>query len=200
MHQATIYIDPVGPTPVGFAQAAGTSGDIKFDFKTQANLAYPDVASLYPQLILKPFTQPYVHAYDIVINDPTGASGIATVPGVVMNDRFGVEVYTRNEIGNPLRMIASGRIDLHGSAYVRSGPLGPASYPTGPSGPAGAKGESGAPGADGIPGMRGSRWYTGAGPPADVPDDRVPGDMWLDENTGNVWRWDGEAWLAYVRA
>ena len=81
MHQAVIHINPVGPAPVGFAQAAGMPGDIRFDFKTQGNLAYPNIAGLYPQLVLRPFTQGAAHAYDIVINDPTGASGIATIPG-----------------------------------------------------------------------------------------------------------------------
>ena len=195
MHHAVIHIDPVGAAPVGFAQAAGLPGDIRFDFKTQANLAYPNIASLYPQLVLRPFTQPYVFAYDIVINDPTGASGIATVPGVVMNDRFGVEIYERNEIGQPQRMLAVGKVDLTGYAYLSTGPLGPASYPTGPAGPVGP------PGLTGSPGTRGSRWYTGAGAPAGVPDTRVDGDMWLDETNGDVWRWDEAtaSWLGYVR-
>src|SRR6187200_1117136 len=155
MHRATVYIDPVGCAPVGFAQAAGMPGDIRFDFKTQGNLAYPGIADMFPQLVLRPFTRPDIHAYDIEIDDPTGGSGLATVPGVVMNDRFSIEVYTRNVDRQPQRMIASGRVDLTGYAYVRSGPLGPASYPTGPAGPAGAPGGSGAAGA---PGMRGSRW------------------------------------------
>jgi hypothetical protein len=199
MHQATIHIDPVGPAPVGFAQAAGVPGDIKFDFKTQGNVAYPAIASLYPQLVLRPFTQPYVFAYDIVINDPTGASGIATVPAIVMNDRFTVEVYARNSIGQPQRMLASGRADLTGSAYLSSGPLGPASYPQGPMGLTGPAGAPGAPGATGDPGVRGSRWYTGAGAPVTVPDARVDGDMWLDESNGDVWRWSAttRTWAAF---
>ena len=106
MHQAIIYIDPTGPAPIGFAQGAGTPGDIRFDFKTQGNLAYPDIASLFPQLVMRPFTRPEIHAYDIEINDPTGASGIATVPGIVMNDRFSLEVYSRTSTGQPLRMLA----------------------------------------------------------------------------------------------
>ena len=199
MHHAILHIDPTGPAPIGFAQAAGMPGDIKIDFKTQGNLAYPNIASYYPQLILRPFTRPDIHAYDIAINDPTGSSGIATVPGPVMNDRFSVEVYFRNEIGQPQRMVASGRVDLNGYGYVSTGPHGPASYPTGPSGPAGPTGATGAPGADGIPGMRGSRWYTGAGAPVVVPDARVVGDMWLDETTGDVWRWDGDTWVGFVR-
>ncbi len=199
MHQAIIHIDPTGPAPVGFSQAAGTPGDIRFDFKTQTNLAYPGIVDLYPQLVLRPFTQPYVHAYDIVINDPTGASGIATVPGVVMNDRFSVEVYSRNSIGNPQRMLACGKVDLTGTAYRSSGPLGPASYPTGPAGPAGPVGATGPEGPVGEPGVRGSRWYTTSGPPsASVPaGGRVVGDMDLDESTGDVYRWDGGTWTAF---
>ena len=60
----------------------------------------------------------------------------------------------------------------------------------------GAKGDVGA---TGDPGVRGSRWYTGAGPPAAVPDPRVVGDMYLDESTADVWRWDGTTWLGYTR-
>jgi len=201
MHQAVIYIDPVGAAPIGFAQAAGMPGDIRFDFKTQGNLAYPNVVELHPQLVLRPFTQPYIHAYDIVINDPTGASGIATVPGPVMNDRFSIEVYERNSIGQPQRMLAVGRVDLTGYGYYASGPLGPASYPQGPQGIAGPQGPRGVQGEQGIEGERGSRWYSGAGPPASftIPDDRVDGDMWLDESNGDVWRWNATAqtWSAF---
>jgi hypothetical protein len=202
MHQAIIHVDPTGPSTVGFAQAAGMPGDIKFDFKTQGNLAYPEIASLYPQLILRPFTRPETYAYDIEINDPVGASGIAVVPGVVMNDRFNVEVYARNSTGQPQRMLAYGRVDLNGYAYVRSGPLGPASFPTGPSGPAGPVGATGAQGLPGDPGMRGSRWYTAVGPPnITVPDDRVEGDMYLDESNGDVYRWTAAAgWSAFKGA
>jgi hypothetical protein len=191
MHHATIHIDPTGAAPIGFAQATGMPGDIRIDFKTQGNLAYPNIANFYPQLVLRPFTTLMAHAYDIEIDDPTGASGLATVPGVVMNELFNVEVYTRNDIGQPQRMIAVGRIDLTGYAYRSSGPLGPASYPTGPAGPAGA------PGVAGASGVRGSRWYTGAGVPTAIPDERVEGDMYLDETNGDVWRWDGAVWRAF---
>jgi len=194
MHQAVIHIDPTGPAPVGFSQAAGMPGDIRFDFKTQGNLAYPDVAFLYPQLVLRPFTRHGVKLYDIVINDPTGGSGIARVPGVEMNDRFAIEVYSRNDKGTPQRMLACGRVDLTGYSYASSGPLGPASYPEGPEGPVGAQGPQG------VQGLRGSRWYTGPGDPENVPDlPRMVGDMWLDEMSGAVWRWDGMAWLGYRR-
>jgi hypothetical protein len=201
MHFATIFIDPTGTAPIGFAQAAGVPGDIRFNFKTPGNLPFIEIAYLSPQIVLRPFTQPYTHAYDIEIDDPDGASGLAVIPGVVMNDRFNVEIYTRTLLGAPIWMIATGRIDLTGWGYMRSGPLGPASIPAGPVGPAGPEGAMGPEGPAGEQGLRGSRWYTGAGAPsASVPPgERVEGDMYLDELTADVWRWDGAAWRGYVR-
>lgn len=203
MHHAVIYINPVGPAPIGFSQAAGMPGDIKVDFKTQRNVPYPNIAAMFPQLVLRPFTSFQTYAYDIVINDPTGASGIATIPGSVMNDRFSVEVYSRDDAGQPQQMLGVGRIDLHGYAYQTSSPLGPATYSTGPSGPAGPQGSTGAPGPTGQPGQRGSRWYTGAGVPSGiVPDDRVDGDMYLDTTNGDVWRWSATTatWMPFKGA
>jgi hypothetical protein len=98
-------------------------------------------------------------------------------------------------------MIGVGRLDLTGYAYRTSGPLGPATYPQGPQGPAGPQGSTGATGLPGAEGERGSRWYTGAGAPGiGVPDDRVDGDMYLDENNGNVWRWNvaSSTWMAFT--
>jgi hypothetical protein len=52
----------------------------------------------------------------------------------------------------------------------------------------------------GVPGMRGSRWYTGLGVPGgSILDDRVDGDMYLDESNGDVYRWSaGTAqWMSF---
>lgn len=190
MHHATIHINPVGVSPVGFAQASGMPGDLRVNFKTQANLAYPNIAAEHPQLVLRPFTSFGAHAYDIVIDDPTGASGLATVPGSVMNDRFAVEIYTRDIELRPKRMIACGRVDLNGWAYTTQSPLSPATYSTGPMGPAGPQGPTGAQG------VRGSRWYTGAGNPSFTAD--VEGDMYLNETNGDVWRWGGASWARFT--
>jgi hypothetical protein len=48
--------------------------------------------------------------------------------------------------------------------------------------------------------VRGSRWYTGAGAPTLPAADRVEGDMYLDENNGDVWRWDAPTgtWMAFT--
>jgi hypothetical protein len=194
MHSATIYINPTLPDDIGFAQAAGMPGDVRFYFKALDGLPYVEIADLNPQLVLRPFTGFGASGYDINVNDVAGASGIATLPGSVMNDRFNIEVYTRNDQGQPQNMLACGRIDLTGYGYAVYGPLAPASYSTGPSGPAGPMGPRGV---QGDPGVRGSRWYTGAGAPGAVPDSRIEGDMWLDESTGDVWRWSDGTWTAF---
>jgi hypothetical protein len=186
MHQATIFVNPTLPDEIGFAQAAGMPGDVRFYFKAPDGLPYVEIADLNPQLVMRPFTSSGAFGYDIAINDVTGASGIATIPGSAMNDRFNIEVYTRDVELRPLDLLACGRIDLTGYGYIKYGPLAPATYSTGPVGPAGPMGPRGV---QGVQGERGSRWYTGAGAPVIVPDVRMEGDMYLDESNGDVWRW-----------
>ena len=201
MHQSTIYVNPTAPDEIGFAQAMGTPGDVRFYFKTPDGLAYAEIANLNPQLVMRPFTSRGIYGYDIVVNDVVGASGIATVPGSVMNDKFNIEVYTRDSELRPLDMIACGRIDLTGYGYMQYGPLAPATYATGPSGPAGPMGPTGAQGPIGAAGVRGSRWYTGIGPPSlAIPDDRIDGDMYLNESNGDVYRWSGTTmmWTSFT--
>ena len=197
MHEATIFVNPTLPDEIGFAQAAGTPGDVRFYFKSPDGLPYAEIAGLNPQLVLRPFTSGGIFGYDIDVIDVIGASGIATIPASAMNDRFNIEVYTRNDQLQPLDLLACGRIDLTGYGYAIYGPLAPASYSTGPVGPAGPMGPRGVQGDPGVPGVRGSRWYTGAGAPAAVPDARIEGDMWLDESTGDVWRWSAGSWSAF---
>jgi len=195
MHQTTIYVNPALPDEIGFVQAAGTPGDVRFYFKDLNGMPYTDIVDLNPQLVMRPFTSTVISGYDIVVNDVTGASGIATLPGSMMNDKFSIEVYTRNDQKQPQDMIACGRIDLTGYGYMIYSPLSPASYSVGPAGPAGPMGPRGV---QGDQGLRGSRWYTGAGVPVNVPDIRIEGDMWLDEMTGDVWRWSEAAgWTAF---
>src|SRR4029077_14564893 len=163
MHQATIFVNPTLPDEIGFAQAAGVPGDVRFYFKAPDGLPYVEIADLNPQLVMRPFTSSGAFGYDININDVTGASGIASILGSAMNDRFNIEVYTRDGVLRPLDLLACGRIDLTGYGYIKYGPLAPATYSTGPMGPAGPMGPRGE---QGVQGMRGSRWYTGPGVPA----------------------------------
>lgn len=200
-HQATIYINPIEPGAIGFAAAAGTPGDIRFNFKYQSGLAYAPIANMRPQLVMRPFHNTMAYGYDIVVDDPTGASGLATVPGSILNDRFHLEVYTRNDLGQPQQMLASGRVDLTGYGYRIEGPLGPATAVTGPAGPAGpvgAQGPAGPVGPAGADGSRGSKWYTGPGAPTNDPLGNVDGDMWLNETNGDVWRYAAGAWARFT--
>ena len=194
MHTSTIYVNPTLPDEIGFAQGAGTPGDVRFYFKAPGGLPYVEIANLNPQLVMRPFTSTGIYGYDIDVIDVTGASGVATIPASVMNDRFNIEVYTRNDLLQPQDLLACGRIDLTGYGYTQYGPLAPAAYSQGPQGPVGP---AGAQGAAGDPGARGSRWYTGAGAPGAIPDTRVEGDMYLDESTGDVWRWTSGTWVAF---
>jgi hypothetical protein len=197
MHQATIYVNPALPDEIGFSQAAGMPGDVRFYFKAPDGLPYVDIVDLSPQMVMRPFTSSAIYGYDIVVNDVVGASGIATVPGSVMNDKFNIEVYTRDSEQRPLDMIACGRIDLTGYGYMQYGPLAPATYSTGPMGPAGPMGPRGITGDTGVPGVRGSRWYTGPGIPTISGPTMVEGDMWLDESNGDVYRWTDGTWTLF---
>ena len=74
-----------------------------------------------------------------------------------------------------------------GADSVVPGPAGP----TGPQGPTGAMGPAGPQGDDGV---RGTGWFGGDGPPVPVFDGTYQqGDYYLDESTGDVYRWDNDA-------
>src|ERR1700750_3411666 len=106
MHQATIFVNPALPDEIGFAQAAGVPGDVRFYFKDPSGLPYTDIAGLNPQLVMRPFTSSGAFGYDIVVNDVPGASVIASIPASAMNDRFNIEVYTRNDQLQPQDLLA----------------------------------------------------------------------------------------------
>lgn len=69
-----------------------------------------------------------------------------------------------------------------------TGPAGPAG-PTGATGATGPAGPTGATGPQGDPGPRGSQWYVGSGAPtATNTAGAVAGDMYLDRDTGDVYK------------
>jgi len=61
------------------------------------------------------------------------------------------------------------------------GPAGPSGGPPGPQGPQGLTGPTGPAG------PRGTSWFTGHGAPVPPVSGSVPGDLYLDLDTGNVW-------------
>ena len=129
----------------------------------------------------------------MAVYDPTNGICQAKVPGTSLTDPLGynVEVYSReaNAVpgGPPLpsALLARGQIVTEGSAYNQEGPLNMINVPV----------VTGPPGPQGPAGVRGSKWFTGNGDPTvSVSDSKVNGDMYLDEDTGNVWRYDGVVW------
>lgn len=143
------------------------------------------------QLVLAPRSRGGVYPYDMTVYDPTNGISQAKIPGASLTDPSGynLEIYAR-EIGEggvpvPSALLAKGWIALEGSAYNQEGPLNMINVPV----------VTGPPGPQGPAGVRGSQWFTGNGDPTvSVSDSKVNGDMYLDEDTGNVWRYDGVVW------
>ena len=50
------------------------------------------------------------------------------------------------------------------------------------------QGPPGPPGAQGIQGVRGNGWFTSPGDPPEVVPGAIPGDLWLNETTGAVYK------------
>jgi hypothetical protein len=56
MHQATIYLNPTLPDSIGFAQAAGVPGDVRFYFKLPGGLPL-EIAGLNPRFSVEVYTR-----------------------------------------------------------------------------------------------------------------------------------------------
>jgi hypothetical protein len=194
----TIVIYGIGePSPLSLRVPTGLEFLLSLTVLDQS-LAPVDYSAAPPQAVLLPRSQGGAFAYDFAAVD--GQAGVfnAMFPGGTFNDRRGysLEVYARRLAeteGDPLvptTLLAKGSVVIDGSAYQAHSPLAPIVVPTviGPQGPQGIQGIPGETGA------RGSIWTTGNGPPS-AQGTEVPGDMYLDENNGDVWRWDGAAWL-----
>jgi len=70
---------------------------------------------------------------------------------------------------------------------VSAPPVQPPIIIQGPPGPMGPPGNPGPPGAMGPTGERGSLWFDGSGPPGTIAG-ALPGDQYLDVNTGDVYQ------------
>jgi hypothetical protein len=197
----TIDLSPVEPARLSLRHPLGTNLDLVLTIRDWTG-AYANTATLMPQLALLPRSEGGTYAYDMEAYDPANGIARVSINGAAFTDRLGynIEVYSRQPnpsgVGSdppvPVALIAEGVMAMQGVAYKKMGPLGMISVPT-VVGPAGAKGETGSPGPAGSPGMRGSIWTTGSGAPAVA--GVVEGDMYLDEATGDVYRWSGTAWL-----
>jgi hypothetical protein len=199
----TIDLSPVEPARLSLRHPLGTNLDLTLTIRDWTG-ALVDTAALMPYLALLPRSEGGTYAYDMDPYDPVNGIARVSIDGAAITDRLGynIELYSRqaNPSGVPsdppvpVALIAEGVMAMQGVAYRRMGPLGMISVPTvvGPAGPTGA---TGAEGPQGDTGQRGSVWFTGTGPPQIATTPLLVGDMYLDETTGNVWRFDGDMWL-----
>jgi hypothetical protein len=196
----TIYLTGIEPAPLSLRHPLGTSLDLMLTMKSQRDTP---VDPTLTQFVLLPRSHGGIYAYDMQAYDV--ANGIARVEinGTAFTDMagYGIEVYARqpNPSGEPTdppvptALIAQGTMAMQGIAHQKMGPLGMISVPT-VTGPAGPTGATGAVGPTGDTGQRGSVWYTGTSDPGTIAGQLV-GDMYLNETTGDVWRFNGEIWL-----
>lgn len=196
----TIVLNPIEPALLSVRSGLGIDLDLGLTFLSQARTPV-DPTPLRAQLVLLPRSGYGMSPYDVTVLSVDGGTASVTVPGVTLIDANGynLELYQRRAAANPddppvaIGLLAKGVLRLEGSAYTSWGPLSPINVPVvvGPAGPPGAQGAAST--VPGPAGQRGSIWTTGSGAPA-VTGSELSGDMYLDEVTGDVWRFDGAAW------
>lgn len=183
-----IVLNDVEPAALSFRHPLGIDLDLRVTMQRQNGTG---VDPSYAQFVMLPRSRGGVYPYDMTAFDIVNGVAQVEVPGSQMTDPWGynIELYTRrlNDVEGdpplPTGLVAKGVIITEGSSYMSSGPLGMVNIPvvTGPTGP---QGETGA---------RGSLWFTGMGVPQ-IYQNVAPGDMYLDESNGDVWRYDGATW------
>jgi hypothetical protein len=188
----TIVLNDIEPAPLSFRQPTGVDLDLTILFKDNKGAAV-DPTGLRPQLIFIGRSTGKMGGYDVATYDAINGIGRVQMPGIAIDDMNGysLELYQRGEAANPLDppvptgVIATGHMAVNRGAYITTGPFMPINVPVvvGPAGPAGA------PGVSGADGVRGSIWTTGPGVPT-VSGEELTGDMYLDEGTGDVYRFD----------
>lgn len=186
-----INLNPVEPARIGFRQARGVA--LNCDFRFVRATQPVDISAANPQLVLRPRSRAGADGYSMIVVDAINGSAHVDIPGSAMRDQNGyrAEVYfCEGPQAQPTRLVAEGALSWTGWGYETEGPLGPASYPVGPSGPAGPAGPIGPPG---IQGVRGATWRNGHGDPV-VFGNEVTGDMYLNDDNGDVWSWN-DAWM-----
>ncbi len=185
--QRTIDLSPAEPARIGFAQPRGAKFNCSLQFR-RAGPAATDLSGANPQLILRPRSRSGAQGYDIAMT--SADTGEVEIDGAALQDPNGytVELYARDDNLRPTELLASGAMVMTGGAYAYSGPFGPMTLPV-VAGPAGPAGSPGGPGIQGPAGTRGSMWFSGHGAPSIIGE--VVGDMYLDVDSGDVWRWGG---------
>lgn len=201
MISRTITLNPVEPAFLSLRTALGVGLDLELTFRNQHDAPVnPD--TLLPQIVLLPRSRGGMFPYPVETTSPEAGTAAVSVPSTVLVDRSGytLELYSRRVAENPddppvaTGLIAKGVVALDGEAFQRWGPLGMVNVPVivGPPGPTGPQGEQGI---QGETGPRGSIWTSGPGAPV-VTGTEEASDMYLDETSGDVWRFEaGVGWV-----
>ena len=195
----TIFVNDIEPAPLSIRHPLGVNLDLNLTMLMQNGS--PAQLAVEPQFVLLPRSKGGVRPYDMTIIDAVNGNTRIQIPGFDLNDvsGYGIELYTREanavEGGPPVPtgLAAKGTLATQGSAYAIDAPLSIINMPmvVGPPGPEGLVGPQGEIGATG---QRGSVWTTGSGAPTST-ENILPGDMYLDEANGDVWRYDGAVWM-----
>jgi hypothetical protein len=197
----TVILNPIEPAPLSVRAPLGIPLDLDLTFKNQ-KAAVVDPNTLLPQLVLLPRSFGGIFTCPVETMSSGDGTAKAEVPGTALVDTSGytLELYSRRVAENPddppvaTGLIAKGVLVLEGSAYGRGSSLQPMVVPVvvGPPGPQGPQGEQGDIGPTG---QRGSLWTSGEGPPA-LTGFELTGDMYLDELTGDIYRFEaGVGWV-----
>lgn len=198
-----IIVNDYEPVNLSVRALKGVALDLRVRMIDLAN-APIDPTARFPQLVLFPRAGGGVRPYDMEPYDAVNGVSVARIPGSDLQDARGynLELYLReaNPVPEdpelPSQLAATGEVVLRGGAHSHVGPMSNINIPVvvGPPGPAGEQGEQGDTGAPGAPGQRGATWFTGTGDPSITGIELVPGDMYLDNSNGSVWRWEGDVW------
>jgi hypothetical protein len=180
MTTRNIVITGIEPATLSLRHPLGINLDLLVKMTSQNGTP---VDPTLAQFVMLPRSLGGVYPYDMVAQDVTNGVASVFVPGTMLTDTVGynLEIYSRkaNEApGDPLLptgLLARGALITEGSAYTSSGPMNMINIPV-VGGPPGPPGEAGA---------RGSVWTTGLGPPVSTTG-ALPGDMYLDQMTGDV--------------
>jgi len=189
----TITVTDVEPAMLSIRHPLGIDLDLRLTMKKQDGSPIDPTLS---QIVLMPRSLGGFLPFDMDPYDvPNGVASVM-VPGSALTDvlGYGIELYRRkpNPISMnppvPIQLAATGTLVTQGSAYQKSS-LSETVLPTvmGPPGPPGPAGDAG------DQGQRGSIWTTGAGAPTPTGSE-ITGDMYLDEATGDVYRYANGMW------
>lgn len=188
-----VYLNTFGePSPLSMRWPTGVALNLTLTFRNQQDEPI-DPTTLNPQLVLMPRSLGGTYAYDVGTYDAVNGIGSVAVPGPVMQDQSGisVELYWRDPLNVPVKLLATGVILLAGLGYQMPGTLGPMVLPTlvgptGPEGPEGPEGPLGPVGPEGPVGPPGTvTAVVGPTPPASPSD----GVLWYDTGTSTLKVW-----------